>query len=76
MIPGVVHDFRVIAKTSLETDRKPVSSELEAQNEAQELALSYARDIVNSWPNMTLRTMSQMTNKINALREALELAKR
>ncbi len=41
-----------------------------------ELVMSYARDIVNSWPNTTLRTMSQMTNRINALREALELAKR
>lgn len=46
------------------------------KEEAQELALSYAQDIVNSWPSMTLRTLSQMTSKINALREALELAKR
>lgn len=41
-----------------------------------ELALSYAQDIVNNWPTMTLRTMGQMTNRVNALREALELAKK
>lgn len=40
-----------------------------------ELALSYAQDIVNNWPNTTLRTMGQMTNRVNALREALDLTK-
>lgn len=86
MNPGEIHDMRVLAKASLAAEAKPAPGspmwyerrirELEAQKEAQELALSYAQDIVNSWPSMTLRTLSQMTNKINAMREALELAKK
>lgn len=44
--------------------------------EKNELVMSYARDIVNAWPQMTLRTLGQMTKKIEALKEALELAKR
>ena len=40
-----------------------------------QLALSYAQDIVNTYPTITLRTMGQMTKQINDLREALELTK-
>lgn len=41
-----------------------------------ELALSYARELVDMWPNVTMRTLGTVTKKIVALREALELAKR
>lgn len=44
--------------------------------EALELVLSYAHDLVNMWPTVTIRTLSRVTDKIKALKEALELAKR
>lgn len=43
--------------------------------EKLQLALSYAEDIVKSWPTMTIRTINQMTDRVNALQEALELTK-
>jgi hypothetical protein len=41
--------------------------------EAIEFVLSYSEDIVAAWPTLTMRTLGSMTNKINALKEALEL---
>lgn len=43
--------------------------------EALRLVVSYAQDIVDAWPKMTLRTLGQMTNRIKALKEALDLVK-
>jgi hypothetical protein len=43
------------------------------QDETLELALAYAQDIVNIWPNVSIRTLSTVTDKVNALREALKL---
>ena len=43
--------------------------------ESLELVLSYAKDIVDAWPKMTLRTLGQMTSRISALKEALALLK-
>lgn len=53
----------------------PVQSK-QNRSEALELVLTYAKDIVESWPNMTIRNIGNMTTKINALKEALELAKK
>lgn len=43
--------------------------------EKLELALSYAQDVVDAYPQMTIRNMSQMHDKIKALEEALKLVK-
>ena len=50
--------------------------ELEAKNEALELAASYAKDVVDFWPLMTMRTIRIMIPKMENLKGALELAKK
>jgi len=49
--------------------------DLRARNEQLELVASYAQDLVRLWPTIIMRTLGQATNKINALREALELVR-
>jgi hypothetical protein len=44
--------------------------------EALELVASYARDVVDFWPLMTLRTIRVMIPKMDSLKQALGLAKR
>jgi hypothetical protein len=56
-------------RTKFETEQK------RQRKEALELVVSYAKDIVEAWPKMTLRTLGQMTNRIKALKEALDMAK-
>ena len=56
-------------RTKFEAEQKRL------RREALELVLSYAKDIVDFWPKMTLRTLGQMTNKIKALQEALKMVK-
>lgn len=46
------------------------------KQEAIELALIYAQDIVNTWPQLTMRTLGTMTDRINTLRQALEEIKK
>ncbi len=45
----------------------------QAKQEALELVLSYAQDVVDFWPLMTLRTIRVMIPKMAALKEALEM---
>ena len=47
--------------------------ELEAKNEALELVASYAKDVIDFWPLMTLRTIRVMIPKMASLKEALEM---
>lgn len=47
----------------------------EAQLEALKLMASYAQDVVDYWPNMTMRTIRVMIPKMDALKEALNLVK-
>lgn len=44
------------------------------EEEAIELALLCAKDIVNAWPQTTIRTLSEMTKRMDTLRQALEAA--
>ena len=44
--------------------------------EAIELALVCAQDIVDAWPQTTMRTIGQMTKRIETLKQALEAAKK
>lgn len=50
--------------------------ELEAKNEALELAASYAQDVVDFWPIMTLRTIRVMIPKMENLKQALAFARK
>ncbi len=47
----------------------------EKKLEGLELVASYAKDVIDFWPNMTFRTIRVMIPKMAALKEALELFK-
>ena len=47
--------------------------ELQEQNEQLKLVASYAKDVVDFWPEMTMRTIRLMIPKMDALKEALGL---
>ena len=46
---------------------------LQKRNEALELVASFAQDVVDFWPLMTLRTIRVMIPKMAGLKEALEM---
>ena len=50
-------------------------AELEQRNEALELVAAYAKDVIDFWPVMTMRTIRVMIPKMNMLKEALEFAR-
>jgi hypothetical protein len=41
-----------------------------------ELALICAQDIVNAWPELTMRKLGEMSKRVDTLRQALEAAKK
>lgn len=43
-----------------------------ARDEAMELVLICAQDIVAAWPETTMRTLGNMTKRVDTLRQALE----
>ena len=47
--------------------------ELEERNEQLEMVASFAKDVVDFWPSMTMRTIRIMIPKMDALKEALGL---
>ena len=44
------------------------------KQEALELVVVCATDIVNAWPKTTMRTLADMTKRMDILRQALEEA--
>lgn len=55
---------------------RPATQEVkgvQSRQEALELVAAYARDIVALWPQFSFRMIPAMTNKIQALKEALEM---
>jgi hypothetical protein len=46
----------------------------EQRLESLELVVVCARDIADRWFTMTIRTISNMTNRVDTLRQALEAA--
>jgi hypothetical protein len=66
-----------IARTasSVIDELKGLLKAAEKKLDEQQLALICAQDIVAAWPTVTLRTMGQMTNRIDTLRQALEAVK-
>ena len=49
--------------------------ELNRKPENYKLIESYARDVIDFWPSMTMRTIRIMIPKMDALKEALGLVK-
>lgn len=45
---------------------------LPRDHKAMEMIFICARDIVNAWPQTTIRTLSEMTKRMDTLRQALE----
>lgn len=41
-----------------------------------EMVMLYARDIVDAWPQVSLRSLGEMSQRIDTLRQALEAAKK
>jgi hypothetical protein len=41
-----------------------------------QLVLICAQDIVNAWPELTMRKLGEMTKRVDTLRQALEAAKK
>lgn len=52
-----------------------IDAYMDKQDDLDELVLICAQDIVAAWPTLTMRTMGQMTKRIDTLRQALEAAK-
>jgi hypothetical protein len=52
----------------------PGKLEMKARLEAMEMVVSCARDVVALWPQFSIRQVHIMGDKIEALKEALELA--
>lgn len=49
--------------------------ELNRKLEAYQLVASYAKDVVDFWPSMSMRMIRTMIPKMAALKEALDLVK-
>lgn len=47
--------------------------EEEQRKMATELLITYAQELVDMWPGITLRTLGQATKKVADLKEALSL---
>ncbi len=45
-------------------------------NDAIEILMLCAQDIVDGWPTLTFRTIGQMTKKVDDLKQALEAIKK
>lgn len=68
-----VHE--TLPKKMTEEQLKAQIVELNRRLEAYQLVASYAKDVVDYWPSMTFRTVRIMIPKMDALKEALSLAK-
>jgi len=61
----------VIAVTPI-TDWKARALKAEKRLESFEYVLAYANDIVATWPEITMRTLWRMTDKVATLKNALK----
>jgi hypothetical protein len=66
--------FRTPEDIRADSDQR--AQEEQTRQDAIELVLMYAQDLVDMWPTITLRTLGTVTNKINTLRLALKQVKR
>ena len=67
--------MEVLLRTPEDNQRRAeeMRTKTQARQEALELVLSYAQDVVDFWPKMTLRTIRVMIPKMAGLKEALEM---
>lgn len=68
-----VHE--TLPKKMTEEQLKAQIVELNRKLEAYQLIASYAKDVVDFWPSMTMRTIRVMIPKMDNLKEALTLVK-
>lgn len=68
-----VHE--TLPKKMTEEQLKAQIVELNRKLEAYQLVASYAKDVVDYWPSMTMRTIRVMIPKMDNLKEALTLVK-
>lgn len=67
--------YETVPKKLTEEQLKAQIVELNRKLEAYKLVASYAQDVVDYWPSMTMRTIRVMIPKMEALKEALGLVK-
>jgi hypothetical protein len=67
--------YETIPKKMTEEQLKAHIVELNRQLENYKLVASYAKDVIDFWPSMTMRTIRIMIPKMEALKEALGLVK-
>jgi len=68
-----VHE--TLPKKMTEEQLKAQIVELNRKLEAYQLVASYAKDVVDFWPSMTMRTIRVMIPKMDNLKDALTLVK-
>jgi hypothetical protein len=73
-MPTYDRDIDVTAVVISSNGTTNMTDRQEARDEAMELAIICAKDIVSAWPEMTMRTLANMTKRIDTLRQALEEA--
>lgn len=69
-----VHDT-IPQKITPEAYWKARAEKAEAKLELYQFVVSYAQDVIDYWPSLTFRTIRIMIPKMDALKEALNLAK-
>lgn len=67
--------YETVPKKLTEEQLKAQIVELNKKLENYKLIESYARDVIEFWPSMTMRTIRIMIPKMDALKEALGLVK-
>jgi hypothetical protein len=63
--------YNYVTRSMEQEERKDMLSRIEAL----ELVVSFAKDVVDFWPNMSMKTIRLMIPKMAALKEALDLVK-
>lgn len=66
-------DNRIHSAVKIATEDS-LARTLKKRLDAIELVIMYAQDIVDLWPNTSLRTLYKITDKVASLREALKQA--
>lgn len=67
--------YETVPKKMTEEQLKAHIVELNRQLENYKLVASYAKDVIDFWPSMTMRTIRIMIPKMEGLKEALGLVK-
>jgi hypothetical protein len=63
-------------KMNLDEVESRANARIVSRQEALELVMVCAQDIVDAWPKLTFRTIGSMSNRIDTLRQALGATRR